>query len=91
MFKRFIFLVTLLLFLLTILRDSWIFFFLKSAICLCFILLEGYQGKKEKKSYRYWYSTEEFESYGQAINFGQWFSRLFFLLVYVSILFGFPL
>lgn len=77
---------TLLFFLLVALQGSWMILFFRSSLCLIFIFLESYQGKKELRSFRFWYGTERFLSFGHVITFAQNLSRLLFLLTLSSCL-----
>jgi hypothetical protein len=86
MLVRLISLSTLIFFLLLFLRGGWLLLLFRSTICLLFVILEGYQGREELCSFRYWYSTGQFLSYGHVITFAQNLSRLLFFLTLTSCL-----
>ena len=69
---------TLTFFLLLALKGSWVILLFRSCLCLLFFFLESYQGRKELRSYRFWYSTGKFVNYGHVITFAQNLSRLLF-------------
>jgi len=86
MLVRLLSLNTLIFLLLLAFKSSWMIIFFRSSLCLIFIFLEGYQGKKELRSFRFWYGTEKFLSYGHVITFAQNLSRLLFFLILSSCL-----